>query len=66
MAHGCPLRFAKERATELSLELPRYLDELVVPFPAIIEALALVLAPASAASLLLRLLPESKDNLLEI
>jgi hypothetical protein len=67
LAHDCPLRTVTERiAIELNLEPPRYLDELLVPYPATSVALVFWLAPASAASLVLRRGPESKNNLPEI
>lgn len=67
MAHACPLRFVVERkAIEPSLDPPRYLDELPVPFPVITVEAALLLTPASPESLVLRRVPESNSNLLEI
>lgn len=67
MAQECPLRTVTERiAIELSLEPPRNLEALLVPFPATTVALAFELAPASAASLVLRRGPESENNLPEI
>lgn len=53
------LTVTERNAAELSLELPRYLDELFVPFPA-------TLTPASAASLVLLRGPESENNLPDI
>jgi len=51
---------------ELNLEPPRYLGELLVPFPATSVELVFWLDPASAASLVLRRGPESENNLPEI
>lgn len=67
LAHACPLRLVIERNDiELSLDPPRYLDELLVPFPATAVEAALVLDPASPESLVLLRVPESINNLLEI
>lgn len=67
LAHACPLRLVIERNDiELSLDPPRYLDELLVPFPASVVEAALVLGPASPESLVLLRVPESINNLLEI
>lgn len=60
------LTVTERNAAELSLELPRYLDELFVPFPAIEAAFDPALAPASAESLVLRRGPESENNLPDI
>lgn len=66
-AQDCPLRSVTERsAIELNLEPPRYLEELVVPFPATVVVLVFALAPASPASLVLRRGPESENSLPEI
>lgn len=67
LAQDCPFRTVTARsATELSFELPRYLEELLVPFPATDVVFALACAPASPASLVLRRGPESENNLPEI
>lgn len=67
LAHVCPLRLVIERnAIELSLDPPRYFDEVLVPFPATIVEVALVVTPASPESLVLLRVPESINNLLEI
>lgn len=50
---------------ELNLEPPRYLEEWVAPFPAVV-AVEFVLAPVSPASLVLLLGPESENNLPDI
>lgn len=51
-------------ATELILLLPRYLEELLTPFPA--TDVAFVVAAASPVSLVLRRGPESENNLPDI
>lgn len=67
LPHDCPLRNVTDLSDiELNLEPPRYLEELPITFPATNVALAFELAPASAASLVLRLGPESENNLPEI
>lgn len=54
------------KAIELSFDPPRYLEELLVPFPDTTVALAFGLALASLESLGLRRGPESENNLPEI
>jgi len=67
LAHDCPLRTAMERnAIVLSFDPPRYLDELLVPFPDTTVALAFAFTLASLESLELRREPESENNLPEI
>lgn len=67
LAQYCPFRTVTARsATELSFEFPRYLEELLGPFPATDVAFVLAFAPASPASLVLRRGPESENNLPEI
>lgn len=67
MAHDCPLRTVMERnAIVLSFDPPRYLEELLVPFPNTAVALAFAFTLASLESLELRRGPESENNLPEI
>lgn len=67
LAHDCPLRTVMLRnVTELSLEPPRYLEELLFPFPDTTVVLAFTFTLASLASLVLRRGPESENNRPEI
>jgi len=67
LAHDCPFRMVTARsAAELGFELPRYLEELLVPFPATDVAFVVAFADASPASLVLRRGPESENNLPDI
>lgn len=66
LAQDCPLRTVVLRnAMELSLDPPRYLEELF-PFPDTTVALAFTFTLASPESLVLRRRPESENNLPEI
>lgn len=67
LAHDVPLRTVVLRnAMELNFELPRYLEELLFPFPDTPVVLAFTFTLASLASLVLRRSPESENNLPEI
>lgn len=66
-AQDCPFRKVTARsAAELGFELPRYLEELLAPFPAADVAFVVAFAAASPASLVLRRGPESENNLPDI
>ena len=67
LAHDCPLRTVMLRnAIELSFDPPRYLEELLVPFPDTTVALEFAITLASPESLELRRGPESENSLPEI
>ena len=65
-AHDCLRTVIERNAIELSLEPPRYLEVLLVPFPDTTVALVFVFTLASLESLELRRGPESENNLPEI
>lgn len=63
-AQDCPLRSVTERNdAPLNLELPRYFEEWLVPFPNTVGTFEFELAADSPASLVLRRGPESENNL---